>query len=63
MSLVLFHLHWQPHRELVVAGEDVRGGPEGLRAGDPGGAGRLNHLLPCDPAPHLFYLTLSYYLF
>ena len=46
-----------------MAGEDVRGGPEGLRAGDPGGAGRLNHLLPCDPAPHLFYLTLSYYLF
>ena len=26
------------------SGEDVRGGPEGVRAGDPGGLGQLNHL-------------------
>merc|ERR1712072_152144 len=27
-----------------LQGEDVRGGPEGVRAGDPGGARQLNHL-------------------
>ena len=33
-----------------MPGEDVRGGPEGLRARDTGGAGRLNRLLPRHPA-------------
>ena len=41
--------HWLPTKEPGVPGEDVWGGPEGVRAGDPGGARQLNHLLPCDP--------------
>ena len=36
---------WPPTTTLFAPGEDVRGGPEGLCPGDPGGSRQLNIVL------------------